>query len=80
VFFCSLVRHRIIKKKPARIFLAGLRTIAGLFLAVTTASRTHAPLARHLFYVFIDAGLTGISAHYVDAIHIHQRSKANLAE
>ena len=74
----SLICHRVTKKKPARIFLAGLWTIAGLLLAVTTASRTHAPLARHLFYVFIDAENYGVLAHYVDAIHIHQRSKTNL--
>jgi hypothetical protein len=48
-------------------------------LAVTIASRTHAPLARHLFYVFIDAADHGVLAHYADAIHIHSRSKTNLA-
>jgi hypothetical protein len=46
-------------------------------LSVAVAGCSHAPLARHLFYVFIDAVDHGVLAHYVVAIHIQKRSKAN---
>jgi hypothetical protein len=65
------------KKNPLGDSVRVMRTIAGSKLAGTTASRTHAPLARHLFYAFVNAEIVGVQAHYVDAIHIHSQSKSD---
>jgi hypothetical protein len=69
----------IAKKKPARNDLAGLLTMSGLLLvAGTVATRTHAPLARHMFYVFFDIDYVDTLAHYVGVGNSHRQSRANM--
>jgi hypothetical protein len=43
------------------------------------AIRTHAPLARHVFYVFFHIDRVDKLAHHVGVGKMHQRSKADRA-
>jgi hypothetical protein len=48
-----------------------------LLLAGTIAARTHAPLARHLFYVFLRIDCVDALALYVGDIKSHGESRAD---
>ena len=48
-----------------------------LLLAGTTAIRTHAPLARHVFYVFFYVDRLDVQAHCGGDIKDHAQSRAN---
>jgi hypothetical protein len=67
------------KKNPPgrpRGFADNVRT---LLLAGTVATRTHAPLARHVFYVFFHIEVVDKLAHHVGVGKVHGRSKSDLA-
>ena len=51
-----------------------------LFVAGTVANRTHAPLARHMFYVFFHFDWLDVLAHYVGDIKACYSSRANQPE
>jgi hypothetical protein len=54
------------QKKTRQEFPRGFGdNVQTLLLAGTIAIRTHAPLARHIFYVFFHTNRVGVLAHYV---------------
>jgi hypothetical protein len=67
------------QKKTRQVFPCGfVDNVQTLYLADTLAIRTHAPLARHVFYVFFHIDRVDALAHYGGSGKIHCRSKANL--
>ena len=64
------------RQEAPRGFVDNVQT---LLLAGTIAIRTHAPLARHMFYVFYRVDRLDVLAHYVGDIKSYGRSRANRA-
>jgi hypothetical protein len=59
---CHIQRQKKTRQEMPRGFVDSVRT---LLLVGTTAIRTHAPLARHMFYVFFHIDRLDELAHYV---------------
>ena len=76
----DLVIHHLTKKNPQGKpggFGDNVRT---LLLAGTVAIRTHAPLARHNFYVFYRIELVDTLAQYMGVVRIHRCSRADITQ
>jgi len=67
-----IVHQNISQKKTRQEFPRGFGdNVQTLLLAGTIAIRTHAPLARHIFYVFFHIDRLDVLAHYVGDIKSH---------
>ena len=74
---CQFRRQKKTRKDLPGGFVDNVRT---LLLVGTIAIRTHAPLARHMFYVFFHVDWLDVLAHYVGDIKAHYSSRANQPE
>jgi hypothetical protein len=77
----SSLRHFQWQKKTRKDFPGGfVDNVRTLLLVGTIAIRTHAPLARHMFYVFFHVDWLDVLAHYVGDIKAHFGSRSNRPE
>ena len=70
----------MVKKNPQRNPRGFADNVRALLVAGTVVTRTHAPLARHIYYVFSHIEIVDVLAHYGGDVKIHDRSRADLVE
>jgi hypothetical protein len=70
--------REICQKKTRKDLPSGYVDNVQAFLAGTVATRTHAPLARHVCYVFYQIDSIDPVAQYMGVVKGHHKSKTNL--